>query len=231
MINPFENSAVANSYDSFYQNTVGVLYDRLEKAAIQRLLIEKFPKLHTPDFSARLLEIGSGTGHWSRFFAGLGFYVLGIEPSPPMIAIAIDKRIPNTEFLNLRGEDFILQPNTPLFDALAFITSLEFTSNPLAVIQNSLRYLKKHGTIIVGVLNEKSTMGINRKKEQTVYTNAHFFEEAELKTLFAPLGSVHIMQSAVAEPDQLNFADEIEEKAQAMGDTNGKFIACRIDVD
>jgi SAM-dependent methyltransferase len=231
MLNPFENPTVANSYDSFYENPVGALYDRLEKAAIQRLLIEKFPTLHTPDFSARLLEIGSGTGHWSRLFAELGFNVLGIEPSLPMIAIANGKHIPNTEFLNHRGEDFILKPNNPPFDALAFITSLEFMDNPVAVIQNSFRYLKKHGTIIVGVLNENSTLGINRKKEQTVYTNAHFYEEAELKTLFAPFGSVHTLQSAFAEPDQLASADEIEQQAQAKGASNGKFIACRIDVD
>jgi len=48
---------MADNYDRWYETPVGAAVDRMEKRAFLRVL--------EPKVGERLLEVGSGTGHWS----------------------------------------------------------------------------------------------------------------------------------------------------------------------
>lgn len=228
-MNPFELEELAKNYDDFYTDSVGQMYDRLEKNAIFQLLIEIYHDISTPGFHKTMLEIGSGTGHWTEYFANLGFKVLGIEPSVPMIQIAKAKKINSATFLQESGESFHLTQNGNLYDVLCFIASLEFMDSPVKVIEHAFHYLKPQGHIIVGVLNNDSFLGSQRKTEGNPYREAHFFVEKELNEIFRRWGEIKMIQCAFPNPNQWEQADEIERKQQSMNAKTGNFIACRVD--
>lgn len=75
--NPFADPARVARYENWYQTT-GRRADRLEKALLRRLLVN-FKSAHT------ILEVGCGTGHFTRWFNELGLYAVGLDVSPPML--------------------------------------------------------------------------------------------------------------------------------------------------
>jgi SAM-dependent methyltransferase len=78
--NSFADSATVASYDAWYQ-TAGCRADRLEKALLGRLLAD-FPGAST------VLEVGCGTGHFTRWFSEGSFQAVGLELSRPMLVEA-----------------------------------------------------------------------------------------------------------------------------------------------
>ena len=81
MLNPFENPAIVEGYEACYETT-GRRADRLEKALLQKLL-DGFPAVHT------LLEVGCGTGHFTRWFQERGLQAVGLDRSTLMLAEAV----------------------------------------------------------------------------------------------------------------------------------------------
>ena len=81
MLNPFENSALVEGHEAWYETT-GHRADRQEKALLQRLLAD-FPAVHT------LLEVGCGTGHFTRWFQEWSLQAVGLDVSMPMLAEAV----------------------------------------------------------------------------------------------------------------------------------------------
>jgi Zn-dependent protease len=79
--NPFAESAVVSGYEAWYENT-GRRADRLEKALLKQLLA-RFPQ------ASSILEVGCGTGHFTRWFEELGLQTAGLDLSLSMLAEAI----------------------------------------------------------------------------------------------------------------------------------------------
>ncbi|MBU2504608.1 MAG: class I SAM-dependent methyltransferase, partial [Candidatus Omnitrophica bacterium] len=86
--------------------------------------------------ASRGLEIGVGTG---RFASALRI-TMGIDPSYAMMELAIERGV------NVRrgaGEDLPFFENT--FDYAAIIITLCFVKDPVKVLKEAGRVLKKHG--------------------------------------------------------------------------------------
>ena len=218
--NPFEDPQVAQTYDAFYNNPVGQAFDQLEKAAILSI-IKELPR-------GQLLDVGCGTGHWSKFFVDMGFTVTGIDSSAAMLREAHKNFRPDLEYIQTPAESFVSEKK---FDSAAFITSLEFMVNPTEVLTNICRSIRPGGTLILGILNEESPLGQSRKSEPGLFANAHFFTETELKELLTPFGDVTLLQSTFAIGEQILAGEsifEIEQEALAAGKTTGAFIAGRV---
>jgi len=75
-VNVFLNPAVAEKYDQYYLSESGKTVDRYEKELFRHRL-GNIPRLP-------MLELGCGTGHWTRFFADYGFQVTAVDKSKPM---------------------------------------------------------------------------------------------------------------------------------------------------
>jgi ubiquinone/menaquinone biosynthesis C-methylase UbiE len=193
----YDFDKIADSYDGWYDSAKGKKYDRLEKQAIDRMLagIAK---------GSRLLEVGCGTGHWSRYFSGKGFEVTGIDLSEKMIDVARQKNIPNCHFEVADGRNLPFKDRS--FDAAVAITVLEFASDPKKIITEMVRCVKNNkGVIIIGVLNALNPYNQKRKNQPgSVYSFAHLFLPQHLRALLSPYGVTKMRIAAfVPEKDWL----------------------------
>jgi ubiquinone/menaquinone biosynthesis C-methylase UbiE len=165
--NPFEDPSVVEGYEGWY-NSAGQRADRLEKALLERLLGE-FPQAQS------VLEVGCGTGHFTRWLASLELEVIGLDLSAVMLREAV--RIRDHPYV--RGDALALPFGTNSFDFVAMITTLEFTADPLLTLIEGLRVARSG--LILGVLNRKSRLGQRlRNQGGAVWNQARFFSPREL---------------------------------------------------
>jgi ubiquinone/menaquinone biosynthesis C-methylase UbiE len=169
-INPFANPAIVAGYEAWYETT-GRQADRLEKALLKRLLAG-FPEVRT------LLEVGCGTGHFTRWFSEQGLQVTGLDLSPPMLAEAARLRSPPC----VRGDALALPFPGGAFDVVALITTLEFVADPVQVLVEAARVTRQG--LILGVLNRQSLLAWRlRRSGQTLWRTARFYTPVELVRL------------------------------------------------
>jgi len=181
----FDFGAVADAYDQWYETAEGGMYDRLEKKAVSRHLRQN-------NQGRELLEVGCGTGHWSRFFSDCGFAVTGVDVSGRMIKIAQGKNITNASFQIADGHFLPFQDNS--FEVTAVITTLEFVHDAELVLQEMVRCTRKpSGQLLVGVLNALAPLNRNRQENsESLYANARMFTPGQLKKLLSKYGQTQL---------------------------------------
>lgn len=161
--NPFTNSEIATKYESWYSED-GLRVDQQEKSLLKDLL-KRFPDARS------LLEIGCGTGHFTKWFEEeCGLSTIGMDKSPAMLLEA-DKQ-------GMRGLFQADAQNLPLaadsIDLAAFITTLEFLPDPLSALREAYRVCKQG--MLLGVINQHSRLGRRyRKKGGMIWEHARFF--------------------------------------------------------
>ncbi len=165
---------VAAHYEAWYKTPSGQRAVVLEEAALWRLL-QHFPEAHS------VLEVGAGTGHFTRWFRGKGLAAVGLDLSAAMLAQA--------EKLNgvtlVEGDACQLPFARNAFDLVAFITTLEFLPRAREALGDGLRVARQG--ILLGVLNRWSPLGVRRRLRgvfhPSIYNEAHFYSVRELQRL------------------------------------------------
>jgi len=184
----FKFGPLAEKYDRWYETPTGQRHDRFQKAAVRELL----PVSKRGDW---LLDVGCGTGHWSCFFASLGFSVVGVDTSSEMIAKARSHAFERCSFEKADAEK--LPFSDDVFEIAAAMAVLEFTSHPENVLQEMKRCLKPGGQIIIGTLNRLAPLNRRRVEQgEEPYMSARMFSPKELRALLKPHGSVQVLASA-----------------------------------
>jgi len=117
--NVFANHKITSDYEIWYQ-TIGGQADKQKKTLLKRLL-----KVFS--IADSILEIGCGTGHFTRWFSQQGMQVIGLDLSPAMLEEA--NRFGSS--LLLQGDALKLPFASNSFDLIGLITTLEFLPNPL----------------------------------------------------------------------------------------------------
>lgn len=173
----FFDNRVAAAYESWFDTPAGKRADSLEKR-----LLEKFVQPYSP---GTMLEVGCGTGHFTRWFAELGFDVVGLDISTPMLETAT-KLSPDSAYLS--GDAHALPFGDSAFDVTAIVTSLEFVRDPVRVLSEMMRVSSQ--AIILGVLNRWSFLSLSRRLKsllgkKSIYSEARFFGPQELTHLIA----------------------------------------------
>lgn len=215
----------ADNYDRWYHTYRGAMYDKLEKKVFDRLLAKA-------NYGKNLIEIGCGTGHWSRFFSLKGFKVTGIDISGEMIKVARSKNIANSRFEVGDGESIPFEDES--FDLAVAITTLEFTANPRRMLSEMARCVKKPGgKLIVGVLNALSSYNQERKdKSSSVYSSANLFYPEQIKELLQQFGRTQILIAGFA--PQRSWLLWLSPLSELMGhlisSRRGAFIAAKVEL-
>jgi ubiquinone/menaquinone biosynthesis C-methylase UbiE len=165
---------IAAHYEEWYETQEGRRADTLEKAVLGWLL-GGVPQIDS------VLEIGCGTGHFSRWLDCRGLATVGLDLSAAMLAEA---KVSAGVSL-VQGKASCLPFADDTFDVTAFITTLEFLALPRQALVEALRVARRG--VILGVLNRWSLLGLERRLRSlcrwTIYDAAHFYGVGELKRL------------------------------------------------
>jgi len=188
----FDFGAVAERYDCWYETAQGAVYDRIEKRAIDRALPHNC-------FGRRMLEVGCGTGHWSRFFAERGFRVTGIDISPEMVNVAQPEGLGDTSFSVADATSLPFPDDS--FDIAVAVTVLEFVAEPGRIVHEMARCVRPGGRIVVGALNSHSILGIRRRvRPSEIFGSAKMFSRSELHGLLSDFGRATVRTVAFVIP-------------------------------
>jgi ubiquinone/menaquinone biosynthesis C-methylase UbiE len=215
----FDFDLIADRYDRWYASRRGEMYDRLEKRLIAHILPGAAE-------GRRALEVGCGTGHWSRFLSEYGFEVTAIDISERMIDVALQKDIANITFHI--GDGHLLPFANSSFDLTAAITTLEFVRDPHVVLREMIRCTRRPGRVLVGVLNRLSK--INRKRQaspESTYAAARLFSTYELKEFLKLYGPTKIAVGGFVPARRwlIPFSPFFDRIARVFGNRKGAFIA------
>jgi ubiquinone/menaquinone biosynthesis C-methylase UbiE len=121
-------------------------------------IVSFFQKHVSPN--SYVCDLGCGDGYGSFKLAQTGYRVLGIDLSDEMIEKARAQR----EFEQLRfekGNIANVKVENATFDAVLAINSLEWTENPLSVLNEMKRIVKPNGFACIGILGPTAMPRIN----------------------------------------------------------------------
>ncbi len=168
--NPFGDPALAGRYEDWYSRE-GRRADILEKDLLGKLL-HSFPRARS------VLEVGCGTGHFTRWMAEKGLDAVGMDISEPMLNEARRRGGPRY----LSGDALCLPFMDRSYDVTALITTLEFLSDPARALAEAVRVARQG--VLLGVLNRWSLLALrHRLCGQAMWRAARFFGPGELTRL------------------------------------------------
>ena len=183
---------MSSTFDKYYKR-YDAWYERNKFAYLSEVeaLKEVLPK------KGKGLEIGVGTG---RFAKPLGIRH-GIDPSRKMLEIA-KKRGVKVHLGN--GEKLYFKNSS--FDYVAIIITLCFVKDPLKVLDEARRVLKKNGKIIIAIIDKESFLGkFYQRKKSVFYKQANFFGVREIVGLLKTIGfnRISYYQTIYKLPDKI----------------------------
>ena len=176
---PFEG--IAAEYETWYSTALGAyVVEREQEAVLEAVSGE----------AGRLLDVGAGTGWWSRVLAGRGFAVTALEPSPAMRGVAAARGGSGAiEWVAGSGEELPFSDGR--FDVVLLMTVVEFVAQPECVLAEAWRVVRPGGRLVVGFLDALSPWAAlyRRLGDRGVapWSGARFVESAGLE---AWLGTV-----------------------------------------
>ena len=160
------------SYEAWYQTPRGHWIGDREFDLLQNLL--------RPRAGATLLDVGCGTGYFTRRFAHFGLKVTGIDPDPKALEYA--KKL-SGEITYLLAEASKLPFADNSFDHTIAVTSLCFIGNPHHALDELWRVTRR--AVVLGLLNRHSLL-YRQKQGQGSYRGARWDTAAEVVKKWIP---------------------------------------------
>ena len=185
-------------YDAWYDTPRGHWIGTREFALLARLLDARPGET--------LLDVGCGSGHFSRRFAReAGLMVTGIDIAEAALDFARDKS-PDIAFA--RADATRLPFADGAFDHVVAVTSLCFVAEQTRALREMARVARRRVTL--GLLNRRSLLHWQRGKSSG-YAGAHWHDAAEARELLAEAGINRIQTgSAIFLPSGGALAQAIE---------------------
>jgi SAM-dependent methyltransferase len=178
-LHPFDDPLVADTYEAWYTGA-GVHAEELERRLLARLLA-RWTCVRT------VLDVGCGTGHWTRWLNDAGPAVYGVDLSWAMLREA--QRMGTRRCL--QGDAHALPFPDKTFDLVTMVTTLEFVANPLRALEEAVRVARKG--VILGVLNRLSLLAARRRFfGESLWETARFFSVRELENLACRAGGQRV---------------------------------------
>ena len=133
-------------------------------------------KLFSPEAGQSLLDIGSGSGYFSRGFSELGLDVIGLDSSREMNIYA---NANSKDITYIQGDVLVLPFADNSVDYCSAITSLCFVPKPEQALAEMWRVSRK--AVILGLLNRHSLLYYMKRKSKG-YQCARWDELKMVKT-------------------------------------------------
>lgn len=145
LFNRVPNPLGPAEYEAWYHTPRGEWIGETEFSLLLQLM--------RPGPGQTVLDVGCGSGYFSRRFANVGLAVTGIDPDPTMLEYA---RSQTSEVDYLQGSVLQLPFENEAFDDCTAITSLCFVNKPMQALTEMWRVCR-YG-IAVGLLNRRSLL-------------------------------------------------------------------------
>ena len=150
------------------------------------------------------LEIGVGTG---RFASPLSVE-FGLDPSFNMLKLAEQRGV-----TVIRGVGENLPFKNESFNFTLIVLTIWLVDNPLRVLKEAARVLKKRGALILGLLDRESSWGkfYERKAAKSLfYKCPHFFSPKEILQIFRDISMEFkaAFQTLLQPPPDIKYEEE-----------------------
>jgi SAM-dependent methyltransferase len=192
----------AGAYDGWYHTPRGAWIGGVEFVLLRRLL--------RPEAGQRLLDVGCGTGYFTRRFAQEAkLRVVGIDPNTSWLDFAQTHGTGIERYCVGAAEDLPFGDRS--FDYSISVTALCFVDDAKRAVREILRVTRKR--FAIGLLNRRSLLYLQKGpgKESGAYQGAHWHTTREVRALFAGMPTASLtMSSAVFLPDGGWFARRVE---------------------
>jgi len=177
--NPFDDPQIAGFYEGWFETPVGKAIDEQETELILSML--------PGGGGGTFLDVGCGTGHFSRIAASSGYRVFGSDVSRAMLAEAKER----WDGRLVISDAHHLPHRANAFDAVGTFTVLEFTENPQEVLSEMIRV--SENIVVVAFLNKWGMINLRRRVrnlmgKRDVFSDARFFGVSEMKRLIQKAG-------------------------------------------
>lgn len=138
------------AYEAWYHTSCGRWIGQREGSLMLELM--------RPAPGQSLLDVGCGTGYFSRRFAAAGLAVTGIDPDAAMIGWA-RAQAGAVKYVEGRAEHLPFEDER--FDYAAAVTSLCFIEQPAAALAEMWRVSRRG--IVLGLLNRHSLLYVKKQ--------------------------------------------------------------------
>lgn len=170
------------------------------------------------ELGARVCDMGCGDGYGALKLVQAGYHVLGIDLSEEMIEVATTQR--TAENISFEKGDIAHIPvESSTFDAVLAINSLEWTENPLSVLNEMKRIVKPGGFACIGILGPTAmprTNSYRRLYGEEVICNTMMpweFEQLSKENGWEKLADLPVFKRGT---DELNLNNLSRELKQAL---------------
>ena len=161
----------AADYDAWYDTPRGRWIGETEFALAARLL--------APAPGSSLLDVGCGTGWFTRCFAAAGLRATGLDPNPGWLDYARRSSGPAIDWVE--GDARALPFSEASFDHVVSIAALCFIDDERTALAEIVRVTRRR--FAVGWLNRASLL-YRRKAGRGAYAGARWHTAAEVRALF-----------------------------------------------
>lgn len=206
-------------YDVWFETPMGRLIKSYESKLILRML--------TPVPGEVILDVGCGTGIFTKDILEAGARVVGLELSFTMLSRALTK-FGGQIFQPVIGDMRRLPFTNSSFHKAVSITAIEFIQDARGAIEELFRITKPGGIIVVATLNSLSPWAKRRKeaaqKGHPLFRHTIFRSPDEMRGLSRVEG---IVETAIhfQKNDDPDIAPEIEKSGSERGLNTGAFLA------
>ena len=175
----------AGAYDAWYHTPRGAWIGEIEFQLLRQLL--------RPECGQSLLDVGCGTGYFTRRFAGgTGLRAVGLDPNASWLEFARASSTGSERYCLGTAESLPFADRS--FDLSVSITALCFVDESRRALQEMLRVTRKH--IAAGLLNRHSLL---------------YYTTREIRALCDGLSVTNLpFRSAVFRPGGGRFARRLE---------------------
>lgn len=188
----------AASYETWYTTPRGRWVAETEFALLLKLL--DLPP------GASVLDLGCGTGQFTRRLAQTGYTATGVDTDPERILYAWQHRT-GAETYQV-GNGTLLDFPDKHFDAVVAVTSLCFVMDEMAFLREMQRVARKR--IVLGLLNRNSLLYL-QKCDRGGYRGAHWHSLTEAQALLGKLNVKDVRHaSAIFLPSGDGLAQAVE---------------------
>jgi ubiquinone/menaquinone biosynthesis C-methylase UbiE len=165
------------AYDAWYGTPRGAWIGETEVRLILGLL--------EPEPGARILDVGCGTGYFTRRLAREGHRVTGLDPDPAMLAFARAHRAGTEEYVFGDGRRLPFADDE--FDYCVSITALCFVPEERLALGEMARVGRRG--LALGLLNRWSLLYLQKGRHggQGAYRGAKWHAPAQARALLAQL--------------------------------------------